>query len=200
MHAREYAHSRCSTTDFAVSQNRFAAVDRNESISVALQVVLSALHKVVGVILRPHMSHTHVIGHEVEHEPESSLLQPIAQPCQRRLATQRFVHCVGRDCEARASNVFVLEIGQRLRILLSPACAEICKLRSLKQIINIPSCLCDICCASEPVCHTLNIQIHLSPLKSLNLSRVNAGRVDLKVCTHTSHKCDSVRCHQDHLM
>ena len=61
-----------------------------------------------------------VVRHEVEHQPQPAAAKPFADSCQRFVPTQCFMHRVSGDCEARAGDVVVLQIVQRLLEFVAP--------------------------------------------------------------------------------
>ena len=86
----------------------------------ASQIALAAMDEVVRVLLDPGVIRGHVVGDEVEHQPQSASVQPLAQACQRRVAAQIAMDGVVRDREPGAGDVFVLEVRQRFLELAAP--------------------------------------------------------------------------------
>ena len=52
------------------------------------QVEFGAVNEVVGMIFDPGMIEAHVIGHEIEHQLQTALSEPLAQTGQRRIASE----------------------------------------------------------------------------------------------------------------
>ena len=69
------------------------------------------------VFLGPGMPQPHVIGDEIEHQLEAPLY---AQTCQGRVAAQSFMYRVTGNGEARAGDILVGQVRQRLFEFPSP--------------------------------------------------------------------------------
>ena len=100
----------------AVGQDQIAplAFDPGVVLRSAGQVVFGALNEIVGMIFDPGMIEPHVIGHEVEHELQAALAEPLAQAGQGRVAAEILMHRVAGDREARAGDVFLAQVRERL--------------------------------------------------------------------------------------
>ena len=46
------------------------------------------MDEILGMLLDPGMIEAHVVGDEVEHQPQAALPQPLAQPGQGRVAAE----------------------------------------------------------------------------------------------------------------
>ena len=75
--------------------------------------LLAALDVEIGMRLRPRMIERGMIGHEIEHEPQTARGEPGAERGQRRLAAQRLVDLIGADGEARSADIVLRQIRQR---------------------------------------------------------------------------------------
>ena len=58
------------------------------------------------------MPEAHVVGHEIEHQPQAALVETMAEPGQRGVAAQLLVDRVAGDREAGAADVVVGQVRQ----------------------------------------------------------------------------------------
>ena len=72
------------------------------------------------MIFEPRMTEPHVIGHEVEHELQASLAEPLAQAGQRGVPAKILMHRVTGDGEAGTGDVFLAQVRQRFLELAAP--------------------------------------------------------------------------------
>jgi hypothetical protein len=61
-----------------------------------------------------------MVGHEIEHEFQAALLEPLAQPGEGGVSAKVSVDGVAGDGEAGAGDVLVAEVGKGLVKLLAP--------------------------------------------------------------------------------
>src|SRR5262249_41844736 len=86
----------------------------------ASEVEFGPADEVLGMVLHPRVAEAHVVGHEIEHEPQAALPQPLTQPGERGVASEACVDRVAGDGEAGAWNVVVAQVGERLLEFLAP--------------------------------------------------------------------------------
>ncbi len=55
-----------------------------------------------------------MIGHKVEHQSQSALAEPIAQPSQRRITAEILRYGVPGDRESRPANILIAQVRQCL--------------------------------------------------------------------------------------
>ena len=84
------------------------------------QVDLAAVYEIVRVLLDPRVIRGHVVRNEIEHQPQTALLQTLAQPGQRGIASQSGVHDVAGDRKSGTRDVLLAQVRQRLLELLAP--------------------------------------------------------------------------------
>ena len=60
----------------------------------------------------PAMPQAHMVGHEVQHQPQAAGLQSLSEPRQCDISAQSPVDRIVRDGEPRAENVLVRQVGQ----------------------------------------------------------------------------------------
>ena len=94
-----------------------------------------------------------MIGHEIEHEPQTARGEPGAERGQRRLPAQRLIDLIGADREARSAMSSSRQIRQRRPELGLP--------RGLPRDTARPA---------APVCHTLKSQIQSNPRRARSSS------------------------------
>ncbi len=75
------------------------------------------------MIFDPGMIQSHVIGNEIQEQPQAALAEPFAQPRQRGIAAQTAVRRVTGDRKAGAGDILFAQVRQRL--LKFPAPLEI---------------------------------------------------------------------------
>ena len=85
-----------------------------------LQLGRAAGDEELRVRIHPRVVQRHVVGHEVEHQPQAASAQPLAQPRQCRIAAQGRMHAVAADGEAGAGDVFFVQVGKRALELAPP--------------------------------------------------------------------------------
>ena len=122
------------------------------------EVLLRAADEVLGVLVDPGMVQGHVIGHEVEHQPEAARPQPLAEPGEGRVASQGVRHGVPGDGESGAGDVV-------LRASRGGSPRTPCATRRFARDTRRPA---------GPVCHTLNNQTQSKPCAA-NRSRSASG-------------------------
>ena len=74
----------------------------------------------LGMVFDPGMIEPHVIGHEIEHQSQAALAEPLAQPGQCGVAAEILVHRVAGDRETGAGDVLLAQVRQRLLELAAP--------------------------------------------------------------------------------
>ena len=106
----------------AVGEDQIAplAFDSGIVLRSAGQVEFGALNEIVGMIFDPGMIEPHVIGHEVEHELQAALAEPLAQAGQSSVTPEILMDRVAGDREAGAGDVFLAQIRERLLELAAP--------------------------------------------------------------------------------
>ena len=74
----------------AVGEQQIAALALDPGVVLRApgQVELGAGDEILGMIFDPGMIEPHVIGDEIEHQPQAALAEPLAQPGQRRIAAE----------------------------------------------------------------------------------------------------------------
>ena len=81
-----------------------------------------AVDEVVRMLVDPGVIRRHVVRHEVEHQPQLALAQPLPQSGERRLTAQIAMDRIALDGEPGAGDVFVGEVGQCIGELAAPFC------------------------------------------------------------------------------
>ena len=121
------------------------------------------------MVFDPGMIEPHVIGHEVEHQSQAALAEPLAKPCQCRVSAEIRVHRVAGDGETGTGDVLLAQVRQRLLELAAP--------------FGIASRDAP---APAPVCQTLSNQIQSKPIEARRSSSASgmssrvAGRPELR--------------------
>ena len=91
-----------------------------EVLRLVLQLLGVALDEIVGMGLKPWMVEPHVVGHEIEHEPDPPLGQAPPQRGKCLRTAQSVRDRVVADCEARAGDVLVSQVRQRVGEFAQP--------------------------------------------------------------------------------
>lgn len=85
-----------------------------------LQFEFGSPNIVLRVLLHPGMVQGRVIGNEIEHQPQATLVEPFAQPAQSRIPSESIMNSVASDGKTGPSDVFFTEVGQCLLKFRSP--------------------------------------------------------------------------------
>jgi hypothetical protein len=77
--------------------------------------------EVVRVLFDPRVIRRHVVRHEVEHQLQPALLEPLSHTREPRGAAEIAMHRVVLDGEPRTGDVFLAQIRQSFLKLLAPS-------------------------------------------------------------------------------
>ena len=84
------------------------------------QVLFGAGDVIFGVLLDPGVIQAGVIGDKIEHQPQATLPEPLAQAGQSGIAAQILMHRVAGDGETGSGDVLFAQVRQRLLELPAP--------------------------------------------------------------------------------
>ena len=93
----------------AVGKDPFATLTLDPSVILRSvgKVLFRPLNEIVGMFFDPGMAEPYMIGHEVQHQLETTLAEPLAQSRQRCVTAEFLMDGVTRDGKAGARNVFL---------------------------------------------------------------------------------------------
>ena len=105
-----------------VRQDQIASLplDPGVVLGLARELRLAGADEILGMILHPGVIRGHVVGDEVEHQPQPARGEALAQSGERRVAAEVAMHRVAADGEARPGDVLLAQVRQRLLELPTP--------------------------------------------------------------------------------
>jgi hypothetical protein len=82
-------------------------------VRLAPKILVGAADEILGMGVNPGMIERHVVGHEIEHQPQAALLQARPQARQRAVAAEEPVNGVAGNRKTGSGDVVIAKVRER---------------------------------------------------------------------------------------